>query len=106
MASIAKRQAGEVFGAQPPRDRQFRIVSVPTKFGHMVSLRITHYGDDEYLVEGTDRWSCILFGGIRENDSYIMLLYELEREVMDIEDHNLKKTIKIIRKKNERCTRT
>ena len=59
-------------------------------YGYMLSLRITHYEGDEYMVEGTDGWSSILFdGGIRENDSYIMLLYELEREVMDIEDPRL-----------------
>ena len=71
MAAVAKRQTGEVFGMTPPRDRQFRTLSPRTKYGYTLSLRITHYEDDEYLVEGIDGLSGILFdGGIRENDNY------------------------------------
>ena len=60
MAAVAKRQTGEVFCATPPRDRQFRTFSPRTKYGYTLSLRITHYEDDEYMVEGIDGWSGIL----------------------------------------------
>ena len=87
MASVATKQR-EVFGVTPPGYRQFRILSATTKNGYPLSLRITHYGDDEYMVEGINGWGSILFdGGIRQNDNYMMLLRDIEREVMAIKNH-------------------
>ena len=90
MAAVAKymRQTGEVFGLNPPRDRQFRLITPRTKYGYTLTLRIMHYEDNEYMVDGHDGWSDLLFngGGIRVNDSYVMLLQDLEQEVMNIVD--------------------
>ena len=87
MAAVAKMQTGEVFGWNPPRDRQFRLITLRTKYDYTLTLHIMHYEDNEYMVDGHDGWSGLLFdGGIRENDNYVMLLQDLEQEVMDIVD--------------------